>query len=222
MAQLRALVRRRNKMAEENKQKTEMKENKEIESKLKEEKKDENITEATDSKIEEQNIEKKDSEKSKETKKDSEKPKETKKEPKKDIKLIVKKYEAVARGRNLPVSKKQSVYICSFVKHKPIDKALSDLELVIKKKKAVPFKGEIPHRKGMSRPGRYPVKAAGLFIDILKGLKGNIIVNGLELEKTRICMASATWAARPMRSGGRQAKRTNVLLKAKEFSGGKK
>lgn len=202
-------MRRRNKMAEENKPKTE---EKKVEEKSNVEEKKAKTTETLESKVEDKKPEKK----------VEEKVKEKKKEPKKEIKPLVKKYEAVARGQNLPVSKKQSVYICSFVKYKSIDKAISELELVIKKKKAVPFKGEIPHRKGMSRPGRYPVKAAGLFIDLLKGLKGNVVVNGLELEKTRIHIASATWAARPMRSGGRQAKRTNVLLKAKEFSGGRK
>ena len=70
--------------------------------------------------------------------------------------------------------------------------------------------------------GRYPINAALQFIKLLKGLKGNVIANGLELEKTRIYLASPSWAARPARGGGRHAKRTNVILKAKEFSGEKK
>jgi hypothetical protein len=74
--------------------------------------------------------------------------------------------------------------------------------------------------------GRYPINASKAFINMLKALKGNTLVNGLELEKTRIYLASTSWAARPMKSGGRQAKRSNVILKAKEFEtqekGGKK
>ncbi|MBU0467274.1 MAG: hypothetical protein KJ718_03630 [Nanoarchaeota archaeon] len=139
---------------------------------------------------------------------------EDKKEPVKQE--IKKKEEAIAKGAALPISKKHSIYICRLIKNKSIDQAISELEQVIKLKKVVPFKGEIPHRKGMG-PGRYPVKAAGYFINLLKGLKGNAITNGLELEKTKICLGSATWANRPMRRGGRLAKRTNVLLKAKEF-----
>lgn len=150
--------------------------------------------------------------------KKEEKPK-SKKEPEKS--KVVKKEEAVANGQNFPISKKQAVYICSFIKNKSIDKAIADLGEVKKMKKAVPFKGEIPHRKG-GFVGRYPVKATQYFINLLKGLKGNVITNGMELEKARIAIASASWASRPMRSGGRSAKRTNVILKARETKGEKK
>jgi large subunit ribosomal protein L22 len=144
-----------------------------------------------------------------------------------EVKPVVKKDEAVATGRSLHASKKQCMYICDFIKGKGIDNAIEELEEVIKMKKAVPFKGEIPHRKGKGMmSGRYPVKAAGLFINVLKGLKGNIIVNGMDLDKSVIYFGSANWAARPMRSNRRQAKRTHVVLKAKEMKpkaeGGKK
>ena len=132
---------------------------------------------------------------------------------------IKKKFIASANGRSLPVSKKQCMYICSFINGKSIDAAIADLGQVIKMKKAVPFKGEIPHRKGKGMmSGRYPVKASKLFIDLLKGLKGNVLVNQMELEKTRICWASASWAPRPIRRGGREAKRTHVMLKARELA----
>ena len=139
-----------------------------------------------------------------------------------ETKPKVKKEEAVARGNNYPISKKHSMYISDFIKNKSIDSAISDLNNVIKFKKAVPFKGEIPHRKGPMASGRYPIKASKYFINILKGLKGNVIMNGMELEKTRIFSSSASWAVRPMRRGGRSAKRTNIIIKAKEFTGGKR
>lgn len=150
------------------------------------------------------------------------KPKETQKTKKKDKKIIVKKDEAVAFGKNLHISKKQGVYICSFVKNKKIDAAITDLEQVIKMKKAVPFKGEIPHRKGKIMSGRYPVKASAIFINILKGLKGNVLVNGMDLDKSKIYFASASWASRPAKSRRRSAKRTNLILKAKEIKMGAK
>jgi len=154
-------------------------------------------------------------EEAKVSKDDSDK-KEEKPKKKEEVKPISKKDEAVANGKNFPVSKKQCMYICKFIKNKSIDLAILDLNKVIKMKKAVPFKGEIPHRKGMSSPGRYPVKAAGYFINLLKGLKGNVIVNSMDLDKTRITIASASWANRPMRPHGKSAKRTNVILKAVE------
>ena len=148
--------------------------------------------------------------------KEQEKPKE--KGKKKEEKQKPKKEEAVALGRNLHISKKHGVYICSFIKNKKIDEAINDLEQVIKFKKAVPFKGEIPHRKGKEMmSGRYPIKAAGLFIVVLKGLKGNVIVNGLDPDNTIIYYASASWGSRPMRSDRQRGKRTNIVLKGKEI-----
>lgn len=156
--------------------------------------------------------------------KSTEKKEEKKESPKKETKQApkVKKEEAVARGSSLPISKKHAMYICAYIKNKDIDSSIEALTKVTKLKKAIPFKGEIPHRKGDMMSGRYPVKAAGYFINLLKALKGNAIVNGLELEKTRIASGSASWARRPMKAGGAQAKRTNVILIAREVTGGKK
>lgn len=130
-----------------------------------------------------------------------------------------KKEEAIAKGLNLHASKKHCMYISSFIKNKPIDLALAELEKVIAIKRPIPFKGEIPHRSypGMMS-GRYPVNASKQFIYLLKALKGNAIANGLELEKTRISFASANWASRPQKRGGMRFKRTHVVLKAREFS----
>lgn len=154
---------------------------------------------------------------------------ESQKEPKKDfssekkekkqkaVQLTEKKTEAFTRGTSLPISKKHSMYLGDFIKNKKIDDAIVDLEKVTKYKKIVPFKGEIPHRKGKGMmSGRYPIKASQFFIKMLKGLRGNALVNGLDLEKTRIVFSSANWAHRPPRREGRKAKRTHVLIKASE------
>ena len=130
---------------------------------------------------------------------------------------IQKKEAAFAKGHSMPVSKRQCMYISAFIKNKKIDRAISDLKEVIKFKKIIPFKGEIPHRKGKGMmSGRYPIKASALFIKILKGLRGNALVNGLDLEKTKIFFSSSNWASRPMRGQGRKGKRTHVLIKAME------
>lgn len=126
-----------------------------------------------------------------------------------------KKDEAVARGVSLPISKKHSMYICTFIKNKRVETAIEDLEQVLKFKKAVPYKGEIPHRHGMMS-GRYPINAAKEFIAVLKGLKGNIIVAGLAPEKTRIYSASASWASRSQKKGGARFKRTHIVITARE------
>jgi len=117
----------------------------------------------------------------------------------------------------LSISKKHSMYICSFIKNKSVESAIADLEQVLKFKKAVPYKGEIPHRHGMMS-GRYPINASKAFISVLKGLKGNIVVSGLAPDKARITFASASWASRPQRKGGARFKRTHVVIKAREVT----
>lgn len=142
-------------------------------------------------------------------------PKEVKKDSKKPI--ISKKEEAVAKGVSVHMSKRHGMYISTFIKGKKIDQAIEELQEVIKLKRAIPFKGEIPHRKGDMMSGRYPVNASKIFISLLKALKGNSIVNGLDLEKTRIFFAHSTLASRPSRRNGK-AKRAHITLKAKEFN----
>jgi ribosomal protein L22 len=136
---------------------------------------------------------------------------------KKEEKQKVKKEEAIARGLNLHASLKHLMAISRFIKGKTIDSAIADLEDVLKMKKVVPFSGEIPHRKGMMS-GRYPINASKQIITVLKGLKGNAIVNGIEPEKTIITFASANWDSRPAKKGGARFKRSNILLKAREAS----
>ncbi len=137
---------------------------------------------------------------------------------KKDEKPKVKKEFAMVNPQGLHMSKRHGMYICNFIKGKRIDDAIADLDKVIKLKVAIPYKGEIPHRKGMGMmSGRYPVRASGLMITVLKSLKGNSIVNGLDLDKTIIYEASSNWASRPMKTGSRRAKRTHIILKAKEM-----
>jgi len=138
--------------------------------------------------------------------------KEIKKEKKKD-ETKPKKTEAVVNISGLPISTKHSIAICNFIRGKNIDNSIAILGDVQRLKRAVPMKGEIPHRKGNIMSGRYPIKAAGEFIKILKSLKSNAIVNELELEKY-VIFCKANVASRPYRKSGRaRGKRTNVQIK---------
>lgn len=130
---------------------------------------------------------------------------------KKIIKIVKK--EAVVNGRNLNISTKQAVAICNFIRNRNIDAAISNLGLVTTYKKAVPMKGEIPHRKGKIMSGRYPIKAVKEFIRLLKSLKANGMINELELEKFKIfCMANQ--ASRPYKRFGQgKIKRSHVVIK---------
>lgn len=139
---------------------------------------------------------------------------EIKNEEKKTEKKIVKKNDALVNSYGLPISTKTSAALCKFIKNKTINKALEDLEKVSLIKKAVPMKGEIPHRKGKKiMSGRFPKKAAIIFLKLIKSLEANSNANGLE--EPKIVEAVANKASRPYGRFGRvQRKRTHVRLRA--------
>lgn len=135
----------------------------------------------------------------------------------------VKKELAVANAYAIPVSTKNSVAICRFIRTKTVDRAIEMMNLVIKKKMAVPMvSDEIPHRRRSLMPekfggaGRFPKNAAVEFINLLGQLKANCEVNGVE--NPVITLAVANLASRPFRREGRRAKRTHVHLEAKNMT----
>lgn len=141
-----------------------------------------------------------------------EKPAEEKKKAKKEI---PRKEKAILVGKDLGISTKHAMAICKLIKGKNPEQAIKELEQVIKLKKAIPMKGEIPHRKGKIMSGRYPVNASKVFIKLLKTLNGNSSVNGIE--SPVIKTAKANLASRPFKRGGSMRfKRTNVYLEAVE------
>ena len=136
--------------------------------------------------------------------------------PEKEIKQKskIQKTEAIVNGKSLPISTKQSVAVCKFIKGKKIEDAIAYLEDVVKIKKAIPMKGEIPHRKGMMS-GRFPKNTSQQFIKLLKNLSANATANGLE--EPIIVEAIANIANRPYgRFGRTRKKRTHVTVKVKE------
>ncbi len=125
-----------------------------------------------------------------------------------------KKTEAVVNGTSLPISTKHSMAICDAIRGKRIDQALYFLEEVIKFKKAVPMKGEIPHRKGNIMSGRYPINAAKQFIKLLKQLSANATTNEIDLEDAYLVECKPNKASRPYkRFGSMKFKRTHVTLR---------
>ncbi|MEX0932574.1 MAG: uL22 family ribosomal protein [Candidatus Pacearchaeota archaeon] len=145
-------------------------------------------------------------------------------EEKKVEKPKVKKTEATINDTSHPISTKHAIALCKFVKGKKIENALDDLEKVVLKKKAVPMKGEIPHRKGMMS-GRYPEKAAQHFIKMLNRLKANAEIN--EINNPMISLAVSNLGPKVYGRFGRTTKkRTHVRMvaieKPESKSGGKK
>ena len=141
------------------------------------------------------------------------------KEKSSDIKIKneskkIKKTEAIVSGNNLSISTKHAIAICNFIRGKNIDNAIAILEDVVNFKRAVPMRGEIPHRKGRGiMSGRYPINAADIFIKLLKSLKANALVNELEFEKCKL-FCNPNMMSRPYKRFGKgKHKRTSVIIK---------
>ncbi len=162
---------------------------------------------------EENKIEKENSPEKKEEKiEEKEKKPEEKKNETKETK---KKEKAIVRGLSLRISAKQSKFILKMIKGKKIDDAIKMLEEVLEFKRAVPMKGaEIPHRRGMEA-GRYPLNTSKEIIKLLKQLKANSNVCGIE--NPYINLAISNISSRPYRRGRVRGKRTHIYLEAKEF-----
>lgn len=142
--------------------------------------------------------------------------KETKQETAGNEKAAGGKNVAIANYENLPISVKHSVAICNFIRNKKPQDAISLLEKVIKKKIAIPMKGEIPHRKGMSS-GRYPVKASKFFIKAIKSVVANASVKGMDIAKI-VVVARANKGEKAIHPGWRRRKfkRAHLWIEARE------
>jgi len=129
-----------------------------------------------------------------------------------------KKDKAEVNAKSVRISTKHSIAICNYIRGETIQQAIEKLDKVVKKKVAVPMRGEIAHKKGKgftaSGSGKYPEKAAGEFIKLLKGLNANAEYN--EVENPYVKVAISNEASRPYRRfGSRRARRTHVYLQAK-------
>lgn len=94
-----------------------------------------------------------------------------------------RKSGAKAMGRDLPISPKVSIEICNFLRGMEVEHAIETLVRVTEKTQAIPYKrfsngpGHKPG-KGVAA-GRYPIKAAGEFLKLLKNAKANASNQGL-------------------------------------------
>ena len=98
---------------------------------------------------------------------------------------------ARAQGHELHVSPKHCVEICRTLRGKSIAEAKTQLEAIIRKKQAVPFKRHnsgIGHRAGIRGwdAGRYPEKAAREILKLLNGAEANAEYKGLDTDQMGI------------------------------------
>ncbi len=135
--------------------------------------------------------------------------------------MELEKHQAIANGRNLDVSTKESIELCNFIKRKQVAKAKSLLEAVTRLKVPVPyqrFKRDIPHQKGIGS-GRYPEKAANAFLRLLTLAEFNAKEKGLDVQKLFVRYAIANKGPKSYHAGrmrGLRKKRTHLSIVLEE------
>ncbi len=128
---------------------------------------------------------------------------------------------ARAIGIAMPISFKQSVEICNFVKHKDTNEAKKILQSVIDRKAEIPFrryKKDLGHKKNVSA-ARYPKKASKEFIKLIENVEADAQFKGLNTSNLVIAHISAHKASKAWRFGRktrRRMKRTNVEIVVEE------
>ncbi len=100
---------------------------------------------------------------------------------------------AKAIAKNRPVSLKYSTEIAREIKGIPLNAAEKFVRDVAEKKRFLPLRRyhkKVPHRRGNSmsftKSGRYPVKTAKAFLELLETVKANADYAGLDAEKLLI------------------------------------
>lgn len=130
-------------------------------------------------------------------------------------------------GRDLSISKKQSVEICNSIRHKSTTQAKKILEDAVAMRKAIPFtrfNWNVGHRPGMG-PGRYPQKAAAEILALIKSAEANAQVKGLNTGNLSIVHINAQKASTPHHYGrqrGTKMKRTHIEIVLQEVPQKKK
>lgn len=131
-------------------------------------------------------------------------------------------HSARASANNLPISTKHGIEISRFLRYKSVAEAKKLLEEVIALKRAVPFrrfKRDIGHKAGMAA-GRFPKKAAGEFLGLMKAVEANAQFKGLDSSNLKIVKILANKASVPL-TGGRHrrgTKRTSLEVEVKELA----
>jgi large subunit ribosomal protein L22 len=121
---------------------------------------------------------------------------------------------------NAQISSKTGAMIAQFIRNKTVERAITELEAVLKKTEAVPFTRytEGAGHKRKIGPGKYPVKATQIFLDALNSVSANAQDKGLG-NNLRIvgCVAQqANGGYSHGRHRGRSKKSTHVEIVVKE------
>jgi large subunit ribosomal protein L22 len=121
----------------------------------------------------------------------------------------------------MPVSFKQSVEVCSFIRTMDLQKAKRLLREVMQMKRAVPytrFNKGVAHKKGMAA-GKYPVQTCEHLVGLLESVEANAQFKGLSTANLVISHIVAQKAGNNMHYGrqrGTKMKKTHIEVIVEE------
>lgn len=122
---------------------------------------------------------------------------------------------ARAIGRDLPISTKQSIEICNYIRGNKLELAKKKLNSAINKKAAIPFKiftKDMGHKRNIAA-GKYADNACTNILKIVESAEANARNKGMSIGNLVIKAIIANKAARPYRYGRKKRvkmKRTHV------------
>ncbi len=134
----------------------------------------------------------------------------------------INEHMARAVGRDMPISSKIAYEMCNFLRKKELQKAKSQLKLIIDKKMALPlkrFNADIGHKPGNVASGRYPLKASTHVLKLLESAEANAQLKGLNTGSLVIKTIVSNKASSQMRYGrqrGRETKTTHIEVIVEE------
>lgn len=129
---------------------------------------------------------------------------------------LTKEHKAHAFARNVPISWKHGVEISNALRFRSVEYAKKFLEEVIALKRPVRFTRfwrDVGHKAGMSS-GRYPQKAAGEFLRLIKSVEANAQVKGLNIASLKITKLITNTAPKAPSAGRKRhtAKRSHLEI----------
>ncbi len=136
--------------------------------------------------------------------------------------MQVEENEAVARGRNLPVSRKHAREVAEFITGDDVATAKQKLQDVADEERPVPFKrhsAEQAHKSGSMAGGRYPVKTAEEMLNVLESAESNATYEGMDAESLYVSGVMVNQGNRyhtPKRHRGRKPKAAHITIKVGE------
>ena len=121
------------------------------------------------------------------------------------------KAAVMVRGRDLPMSVKQANLLCRAINRMKIDDAIKLLEKI--ERQEIGLKMNLGAVKRSKAGVKYPIKASGVFIKMLKSLNANASVKKVDPATLRI-HSKTDKAARPQRPGAyyKKFKRCHVTF----------